>query len=320
MRVIGATYEVVIVGAGAAGLAAAVGARATTGSRRCWWSERTEPPTLPRATVISTRSMELLRAWGLEEEIARRRGRRRRLALGVPDARPRPPRAPPTRSGYPSREQAAVVSPCAPGTVPQDWLEAVLRRHVGALPGTSGSSSAPSWSGSRTRPTGSARRCATATAGAATCGPATSSAADGAHSAVRRLLGVGMQERDGAYGGVQVVFRAPLWPLLGDVRYALYFVTTPARAGLFLPAGPGRPLGLRPVVAVRGPASHPTSIRDGSPRLIRAGSPASSTSIPRSSGSGRSSRRASWPTGSASGARSWPATPRTGSRHGAAPA
>ena len=38
--------------------------------------------------------------------------------------------------GYPSREQAAVVSPCAPGTVPQDWLEAVMRRHVGTLPRT----------------------------------------------------------------------------------------------------------------------------------------------------------------------------------------
>ena len=52
------------------------------------------------------------------------------------------------------------------------------------------------------------------------------------------MLGVEMHEREGAYGGVQVVFRAPLWQLLGSPRYALYYVTTPAAPGLFLPAGP----------------------------------------------------------------------------------
>ena len=54
-----------------------------------------------------------------------------------------------------------------------------------------------------------------------------------------RLLGVEMVDRDGAYGGVQVVFRAPLRELLGSVRYALYVVTTPTAPGLFLPAGRG---------------------------------------------------------------------------------
>jgi hypothetical protein len=46
-----------------------------------------------------------------------------------------------------------------------------------------------------------------------------------------------MDEREGAFGGVQVVFRAPLWDLVGDVRYGLYSVTTPVAPGLFLPAG-----------------------------------------------------------------------------------
>jgi len=63
-------------------------------------------------------------------------------------------------------------------------------------------------------------------------------AADGAHSAVRRMLGVEVQEREGSLGGVQVVFRAPLWDLLRDLRYALYVVTDPDAPGLFLPAGP----------------------------------------------------------------------------------
>src|SRR6185436_18607915 len=63
----GEEYEVVIVGAGAAGLAAAA-ALGDHGIATLLVEERTEPPTLPRATVISTRSMELLRAWGLEED------------------------------------------------------------------------------------------------------------------------------------------------------------------------------------------------------------------------------------------------------------
>ncbi len=64
-------------------------------------------------------------------------------------------------------------------------------------------------------------------------------AADGAHSLVRQMLGVQMGDREGAYGGVQVVFRAALRELLGSVRYALYVVTTPMAPGLFLPAGRG---------------------------------------------------------------------------------
>ena len=38
--------------------------------------------------------------------------------------------------------------------------------------------------------------------------------------------------------GLQVVFRAPLWPLLGQLRYVLYSVTTPSAPGAFFPAGP----------------------------------------------------------------------------------
>ena len=229
-------YEVVIVGAGAAGLAAA-SALGDHGVATLLVEERTEPPTLPRATVISTRSMELLRAWGLEGET---------LAGGV-DADvwlwecPTLVRAAEGTAhavGYPTREQAAVVSPCAPGTVPQDWLEAVLRRHVAALPGTRvelgtalvGVEDAPDGIRATLLDRDGRRRDVRGRYLVA---------ADGVHSVVRRLLGVGVEEHEGAYGGVQVVFRAPLWPLLEDVRYALYVVTTPSAPGLFLPAGRG---------------------------------------------------------------------------------
>jgi putative polyketide hydroxylase len=53
------------------------------------------------------------------------------------------------------------------------------------------------------------------------------------------MLGIAMHDRDGAHGGVQVVIRAPLWPLLGERRYALYVVEGDGAPGLFLPAGRG---------------------------------------------------------------------------------
>jgi putative polyketide hydroxylase len=227
-------YDVVIVGAGAAGLAAAT-ALGDRGVSTLLVEQRREPSTLPRATVISTRSMELLRAWHLEDEV---------LAGGVDAdveiwecatlARAAEGRA--YAVGYPSRAQAAVVSPSAPGVVPQDWLEAVLRRHVGSLPAVRFELGTQLVAVDN-RPDG-VRATLRDVAGNVRLARAQNLVgADGAHSAVRDMLGIEMRERDGAHSGVQVVFRAQLWELLGSLRYALYVVTTPNAPGLFLPAG-----------------------------------------------------------------------------------
>jgi 2-polyprenyl-6-methoxyphenol hydroxylase-like FAD-dependent oxidoreductase len=231
----GNEVEVVVVGAGAAGLAVAT-ELGDHGVSTLLLEQRLEPSTLPRATVISTRSMELLRGWGLEAEI---------LAGGVEadvwlwecTTLARAAEGQAHAVGYPSREQAAVVSPCAPGTVPQDWLEVVLRRHVDTLPAVRLEA------GSRLVGLVNAAHGVQATVQDATGAVRTVRSrylvgADGAHSQVRSLLGVEMRDRDGALGGVQVLFRAPLWELLGSLRYALYVVTTPSAPGLFLPAGP----------------------------------------------------------------------------------
>jgi len=64
-----AEVPVLVVGAGPAGLAA-TGALARLGIEVLLVERRREVLGLPRATVVSTRSMELLRSWGLQDEVA----------------------------------------------------------------------------------------------------------------------------------------------------------------------------------------------------------------------------------------------------------
>ena len=70
-------------------------------------------------------------------------------------------------------------------------------------------------------------------------------AADGAQRAQR--LGIAMRGPDHVMEGIIALFRAPLWKLIGDARYGLYAVTHPEAEGLFLPAGRGDPLDVRPM-------------------------------------------------------------------------
>ena len=228
--------DVLVVGAGPAGLAAAI-TLGRYGVDTMLVDQRAEPSRLPRATGLSTRSMELVRSWGLEDEV---------LAGGVDadvllwecETLSDAAEGRAHEVGYPTRQQAAVVSPCAPGVVPQDWLERVLRRHVDSLPAVRFEL------GTRVAAVDEADGAVRVTLDDPGGNRRTVRAryllvADGAHSSIRRMLGVEMREWDGAYGGTQVLFRAPLARLLGGVRYALYAVTTAAAPGLFLPAGRG---------------------------------------------------------------------------------
>ena len=200
--------DVTIVGAGPAGLVAAI-TLARSGVRTLVLERRTEPSNHPRATVISTWAMELMRRWGLAPSL-------RALALDVEWlgllcetlADPGEPFA----VGYPTRAQSAVLSPEGPACVAQDLFEAVLVDHLRSLP------AARLITGAEVRD-------------ARTIQSRFVIGADGVRSAVRRSLGIAMRGPDRLRDGITAVFRAPLWDRLGDRRHVIY--STPA--GTFVP-------------------------------------------------------------------------------------
>lgn len=228
---------VVVVGAGPAGLTAAV-TLAGHGIPTLLVERRRQLSSLPRATVISTRSMEIFRSWGLEDQ----------LQAGAVDVEwqlwmcetlAAAARGSAHAVGYPTREQSAVLSPTGPACVPQDHLEPVLLAHLRSLPTadvelgtevtevTDGPDAVRV--GLRDAATGRARVVAARYV----------IAADGAHSAVRRAVDIAMRGPDQLAASALALFRAPVWTLLGAHRYGIYGVDHAAGQGTFLPAGPG---------------------------------------------------------------------------------
>src|SRR5262245_12682617 len=126
---------VLVVGAGPAGLATAI-TLARYGVECLLVERRREASSHPRATTVSTRTMELVRSWGLEDTV---------LAGGVDvewlmwmgETLAKAGDGTTVELGLPTRAQASLISPTAPACVPQDHLEHVLLEHVRSLEGTS---------------------------------------------------------------------------------------------------------------------------------------------------------------------------------------
>ena len=228
--------DVLVVGAGPAGLTAAAALR-RYGVEVLVLERKARLSAHPRATVVSTRSMELLRSWGLEEEIC---------AGGIPDVEwlglvtetlASADRGEAVTLGLPTKEQAAVLSPTAPLCAPQDHTEAVLLgyarslgaevefgREVARVDVANDGAEALVRDGDRIRVV-SARYVI---------------GADGARSVVRSALGIEM----GGPGAedthsVSAAFTAPLWDLVGEPRYGLYPIVHPAVSSVFVPSGRG---------------------------------------------------------------------------------
>ena len=306
-----------IVGAGPAGLAAALDAcaprhralpssNAGPGRHRC----RARPR-------VSTRTMELMRAWGLEDGRARRRQRRRVAALVVRDARADaaagwPVLRRPADDGAERRPEPdrAGVRPAGPPRAGARAAPARARpprrraRHRARL--------------ARRRPaTASSPGCATRTAEERVVHARYVVAADGAHSTVRRRsasrCAAWSALADRIAGAVPRAAvgrrrRAPLRPLQD---------APPAAAHAFLPAG-------RPTAGSTASSGSPTEERledYGEARvgaIIRRGGRRARPAAARSSGSAPCQFAAQLADAlPRRTARSWSATPRTGCRRAA---
>jgi 2-polyprenyl-6-methoxyphenol hydroxylase-like FAD-dependent oxidoreductase len=229
-------YDVVVAGAGPAGLATAVAA-ARNGARVLLAERRAALSSYPRATGVSTRTMEILRTWGLDGAVR----------TGAIDAEPvmairRTLAEAPLQTvplGYPTAEQARAVSPVTPLCCPQDHVERVLLGHL--------------------RDLGATVRFGCAVTGIDQDADGVRAAsgddvvrarflvgADGARSTVRDALGIGLEHLGTLADFLNVQFRADLRALAGPGGAALNIITGP-RPGppgppheVRLPAGTGR--------------------------------------------------------------------------------
>jgi putative polyketide hydroxylase len=226
---------VLIVGAGPAGLTTAV-TLAREGVESLLVERRPELSALPRATAISTRTMELLRSWGLEDEI-RAGGVEVEWLLWECETLAEFSTGAGIAVGLPTREQSALISPTAPACVPQDHLEPVLLSHLRSL-GPARVELGTELVGVENRSDGVRATLRDGRTGESRVVQARYLvAADGVHSGVRAALGIAMRGPGPLMEGVMALFRAPLWETLRDFRYGIYSVTRPGATAAFLPAG-----------------------------------------------------------------------------------
>jgi putative polyketide hydroxylase len=228
---------VLIVGAGPAGLTAAV-TLARHGVASLLVERRRDLSALPRATSLSTRTMELLRSWGLEREV-RAGGVDVVMRMWQSETLARVSEGAVLPGGFPTGAQSALVSPTAAACVPQDRLEPVLLRHLRSL-----GASRVQFGSEVIHTTASADGVHAEIRDVGTGGRRAVHAryligADGAHSSVRSALGIRMRGPSELRDAVSTLFRASLWQLLDEHRYCLYTVSQPDHRGIFLPVGPG---------------------------------------------------------------------------------
>jgi 2-polyprenyl-6-methoxyphenol hydroxylase-like FAD-dependent oxidoreductase len=218
------TVDVLVVGAGPAGLSAAI-TLGRYGIRTHVVEARPGRTPVPRANLASTRTMELIRSWGLEDEV-RAGGVEVDFLQWIGPSLATMSSGSVFEVGVPTRAQAAVISPTGPLAVAQDHLEPVLERYLLSLESVTYESGV--------RVVG-VRGSTVTLADKRQIGARYVIGADGSRSTVRSLVGIAMPTVDDLARFLSAEFRAPLWERLGAHRYGLYYATE--GDALFLPIG-----------------------------------------------------------------------------------
>ena len=226
--------DLLVIGAGPAGLATAISA-ARHGARVLVVERHHSTSIHPRASGLSTRTMEIFRTWGVADAV------RAASSVVLARARPGPTLDDPELTGDPSAiplpREALAVSPTFPNCCAQDLLEPILldavrRAGVDVRFDTElidlAVDDAGAWARVHDRVTGAT----TTVRSRFVVG------ADGPRSRVRAALGIDTEHLGGIGRYVQLLFRADLSAVLGDHA---------PRA--LLPDAPGRG---RPADRVRG--------------------------------------------------------------------
>ena len=226
-----ASYSALVVGAGPAGLTTAA-ALARAGVRVLVVEKHPGVSVFPKATGLRPRTMEILRSWGLEE-IVRTQSPQTQLTMAI-----RPVLAAPggeTSIGLPTADELRAVSPSRLAAFPQDQLEAILLNELQDRGGEL-----------RFRTELVDLRMdddgVTAHLRSAFDGPDTIRAeylvgADGARSAVRRLLGIEVDNFGSEGDHLSVLFRGDLSPVMPAVPHVLTATMAPGAEGLFVTTG-----------------------------------------------------------------------------------
>ncbi|NUR94071.1 MAG: FAD-binding protein, partial [Kribbellaceae bacterium] len=225
--------QVVVVGAGSAGLMAAL-TLATYDVDVLLLEKRADEARISRALVVSTRTLELLRRFGFEQAV-------RATAVDVlpcawitsslpsGDGRQHP-------LGYPVGEEAARVSPTAPLWAPQHLWEPLLLERLRTLPNVMVRHNCEVRSVSATAD-GVALTIADEDGQPERIEAAYVVGGDGAHSVVRRSVGIAMEGPADLSEVERVEFRADVDGAVGPLRCGLNVVTDPEAGGVLSPRG-----------------------------------------------------------------------------------